>query len=136
MGDVVIQRSAANRVTILSRKDRSSERVIFNPIRITDRRDMNIAEPRTSVVISERVRLDLDTARMVNGETPTPAANGVVLIFTTAYPYVAGTLHVTRASLRMHPTADYSETSPSAGTFTMVIAPDTLEPLVVDYVKA
>jgi hypothetical protein len=36
----------------------------------------------------------------------------------------------------MHPTADYSETSPSAGTFTMVIAPDTVEPLMVDYVKA
>lgn len=88
------------------------------------------------VVTSERTVKELDTARFVNGETPTPAVNGEQLVFTTAYPYVAGTLHVTRASLRMHPTADYSETSPSAGTFTMVIAPDSSEPLVVDYIKA
>jgi hypothetical protein len=136
MPDVVVDRRNYERVAQTVFRDKAAARVIFNPIRITDRRDLNITVPRTSVVISERVRLDLDTARMVNGETPTPAANGVVLIFTTAYPYVAGTLHVTRASLRMHPTADYVETSPSAGTFTMVIAPDTLEPLVVDYVKA
>jgi hypothetical protein len=136
MPEVVVQRTQTNRVTILGRKDRASERTIFNPIRITGNEQRNTTTPRCGVVISERTVKELDTARMISGETPTPAANGVVLIFTTAYPYVAGTLHVTRASLRMHPTADYTETSPSAGTFTMVIAPDTLEPLVVDYVKA
>ncbi len=91
-------------------------------------------QPR--VVVSERVRLDLDTARMVNGETPTPATNGVQTVFTTAYPYVPGTLHVTRGSLRLHPTVDYSETSSALGTFTLQVAPESTEPLITDYIKA
>jgi len=136
MSEVVVQRTQANRVTILGRKDRTSERIIFNPIRITENEQRHITTAKNTVVTSERTVKELDTARMISGETPTPATDGIELVFTTASPYVAGTLHVTRASLRMHPTADYSETSPSAGTFTMVTAPDTLEPLVVDYVKA
>lgn len=72
----------------------------------------------------------------VSGQTPTPATNGVVTVFTTTNPYVAGSLRVTRGSLRMHPTVDYAETSPAAGTFTMVVAPDTGEPLIADYIKA
>lgn len=94
-----------------------------------------ISRRNENTVFSERVRLDLDTVRMINGETPTPAVNGAQLVFTTAYSYVSGTLHVTRGSLRMHPTTDFSETSPSAGTFTMVVAPESLEPLIVDYIK-
>jgi len=76
----------------------------------------------------------LDTTRFIYGETPTPAVNGVQTVFTTAYPYVAGTLGAVRASLRMHPTADFTETSST--TFTMVVAPETGEPLIVDYIKS
>ncbi len=111
-------------------------RIVFNPIRITmPQRTVQIPSG-AHVVTSERTVKELDTARMISGETPTPAANGVAQVFTTAHPYVAGSLHVTRGSLRMYPTADYTETSPSAGTFTMVIAPETVEPIMVDYVKA
>lgn len=110
--------------------------IVFNPIQISMPRDRAVRRSGTNVVTSERTVKELDTARFINGETPTPAADGITVLFTTAYPYIAGSLHVTRASLRMHPTADFSETSPSAGTFTMVIAPETSEPLIVDYVKA
>lgn len=87
-----------------------------------------------NVILSEKVREVLDTARIITGETPTPAVNGVRTVFTVANAYVAGTLHVTRGSLRMHPTTDFSETS--SLTFTMVVAPDTVEPLIVDYIKS
>jgi len=73
-------------------------------------------------------------ALVVSGETPTPATNGVQTVFTVANAYVAGSLKVTRASFRMHPTADFTETSST--TFTMVVAPDTGEPLIVDYIKS
>jgi len=70
----------------------------------------------------------------VSGQTPTPAVNGSQTVFTVANAYVAGSLKVTRASFRMHPTADFSETSST--TFTMVVAPETGEPLIVDYIQA
>ena len=74
-------------------------------------------------------------SEIVSGESPTPAANGSQVLFTCANAYVSGSLKVTRGSLRMHPTTDYTETSPSAGTFTMVLAPASDEPLIVDYIK-
>ena len=70
----------------------------------------------------------------IYGETPTPSTNGVQLVFTTSNNYRTGTLCVTRGSLRMHPTTDFSETS--SNTFTMVVAPDSNEPLIVDYIKS
>lgn len=84
-------------------------------------------------LVAEKVRFILDTTRIVTGESPTPTVNGVLTVFTVANPYVAGTLEVTRASLRMHPSVDFSETSET--TFTMVVAPESTEPLIVDYIK-
>lgn len=75
----------------------------------------------------------IDVTKFVTGETPTPSPNASQTVFTVANAYVAGTLRVTRGSLRMHPTADFTETSPT--TFTMVVAPDAVEPLIVDYIK-
>lgn len=93
-----------------------------------------VQDPANNVVRSENVRLDLDTSRMIFGEKPTPAADGSQLVFTVAHAYVFGSLRVTRASLRMHPTTDFAETSST--TFTMVSAPKSDEPLIVDYTKA
>lgn len=76
----------------------------------------------------------VSAADFVSGESPTPAANGSQTVFTVANAYVAGSLRVTRGSLRMHPTADFTETSPT--TFTMAVAPDSTEPLIVDYIKS
>jgi hypothetical protein len=70
----------------------------------------------------------------IYGETPSPSVNGAQLVFTTANAYIAGTLVVTRGTLRMHPIADFTETS--SNTFTMVVAPESNEPLIVDYIKA
>lgn len=88
-----------------------------------------------NVVRTERVRYDVDTSRFIIGETPSGTVNGVTTVFTCANAYVAGTLEVVRASLHLHPTTDFSETSPSAGTFTMVTAPATGEPVIVNYIK-
>jgi hypothetical protein len=70
----------------------------------------------------------------IYGETPSPSVNGAQLVFTTANSYIAGTLVVTRGTLRMHPTSDFTETSST--TFTMALAPESNEPLIVDYIKA
>jgi hypothetical protein len=72
-------------------------------------------------------------ARIVAGETPTPAVDGSQTVFTTAHPYVAWSLKVTRGTLRMYPGVDFTETSPT--TFTMTVAPESNEPLIVDYIK-
>lgn len=72
--------------------------------------------------------------KFIYGETPTPETDGVETEFFTEHDYIAGTLCVTRGSLRMHPTGDYSETG--SNSFTMVSAPDSNEPLIVDYIKA
>ena len=85
---------------------------------------------------SSSKRYEVDTTRLISGETPTPAVDGVETLFTLANGYVGDTLHVTRGSLRLHPTTDYAETSPSAGTFTTVVAPAVGEPLICDYIKS
>lgn len=77
---------------------------------------------------------NVSTVNLVYGETPTPATDGAQLVFTVANPYVSGTLVVTRGSLRMHPTTDVSETTST--TFTLVSAPASNEPLIVDYIKS
>lgn len=73
-------------------------------------------------------------AVMAYKKTPTPATNGVVMIFTCPDFYVAGTLHVYVDGVLK----DYAltETSPAAGTFTLSFAPLAAEDLKVDYVKA
>jgi len=73
--------------------------------------------------------------KFIYSETPSPVVDGAQTLFTLDNPYIAGTLVITRGTLRMHPTADYTETSPNAGTFTMAVAPESSEPLIVDYIK-
>jgi len=68
----------------------------------------------------------------------TPATDGATVIFTTPDAYVANTLQVFRdqSSLQKGATKDFTETSPSAGTFTLASAPDADEDLWVHYIKA
>lgn len=70
---------------------------------------------------------------LVTNESPTPSPNGVQTVFTTAYAYRTGTLKVTRGGIRLYPTTDYTETTDT--TFTLVVAPDSGEPLLVEYFK-
>lgn len=72
-------------------------------------------------------------AKLKVKQTPTPATNGVVTLFTCPDAYIAGSLHVYVDGVLK----DYAltETSPAAGTFTLSFAPLAAEDLKVDYVK-
>lgn len=76
----------------------------------------------------------ISASSIVHGETPTPATDGAQTVFAVANAYVAGSLKVYRGSLLMYNPTDFSETTST--TFTMVVAPDSDEPLRVDYIKA
>ena len=78
----------------------------------------------------------MDTSRFVYGETPTPATDGSTKVFTTSVAYVSGLLEVIMDGLVQIKDTDWSETSPSAGTFTMGTAPDSDENLRINYIKA
>lgn len=71
---------------------------------------------------------------VVSNETPTPTVNGVATVFTTANAYRSGTLKVFRSGVRLYGSGvDYSETTST--TFTLNVAPDTGETLLVEYIK-
>lgn len=67
-------------------------------------------------------------------QTPTPATDGVTVVFTCPDAYVAGSLHVYLDGVLK----DYAltETTPASGIFTLSIVPLAAEDLKVDYVKA
>ena len=65
-------------------------------------------------------------------ETPSGTINGSNTVFTTAGAYQAGTLRVYLNGVRAK-SADYTETTPASGTFTMATAPTTGDLLRVDY---
>jgi hypothetical protein len=83
----------------------------------------------------ERMASALDTDSMIIGDVPVEVPNGVIVIFTTADPYVAGTLKVYRDQLSLQPTVDFAETDEDAGTFTMTSAPVTGEVVWCEYIK-
>lgn len=136
MSDVVVKKNQTQRVSVNQSSKSVVGNTIFNPIRIINRREVNFSTLRNNVVASERTVKELDTTRMISGETPIPTPDGIETIFTVAHPYVLGSLKITRASLRLHPTIDYSETSSILGTFTMITAPSVDEPILVDYIRA
>jgi len=69
-------------------------------------------------------------------KTPTEVPNGVIVLFTTPEPYEAGTLKVWRDQLTLQPGIDFTETSPTAGTYTLTSAPETGEKVWHDYIRA
>ena len=77
--------------------------------------------------------VDVDTARFVKHETPTPATDGAQKVFTVADPYEDGLLDVYLDGLLQVKGVDYSETTPT--TFTMTIAPESDEVLKSSYIK-
>jgi hypothetical protein len=87
------------------------------------------------VISIERMASAVTLDNSVIGEVPTGVPNGVLVIFTTLSPYVAGTLKVHRDQLTMQPDVDYTETDEDVGTFTMTSAPLTGEVVWCDYIK-
>ena len=83
----------------------------------------------------ERMASAVTLDNSILGEVPTGVPNGVLVIFTTLSPYVAGTLQVHRDQLTMQPAVDFTETDEDAGTFTMTSAPLTGEVVWCDYIK-
>lgn len=77
-------------------------------------------------------------SNFVVGEIPTPTPDGVITAFATTAAYATGTLAVYRDGLRMTrgASADYTETTPGTGSFTLVVAADSDERLIVDYIKS
>lgn len=82
---------------------------------------------------STKIGPQMDTTRFIMHETPTPATNGVQVVFTTAFSYVAGLLEVYLDGLMQTKGVDYNETSSTS--FTMTSAPDSDEVLRVNYIR-
>lgn len=71
---------------------------------------------------------------MITHETPAGAVNGTNAVFTTARPYISGSLQVYINGLRQSAAAaHYAETSSTAGTFTLADAPSTGDIIGVQY---
>jgi hypothetical protein len=70
----------------------------------------------------------------VQNEVPGGPINGVNTAFTTAFPFIAGTLQVyLNGDLQESGGNDYTE---GVSGFTMVLAPKTLDKLLVSYIKS
>ena len=69
-------------------------------------------------------------------KTPAEVPNGIIVVFTTPEAYETGTLKVWRDQLTLQPAVDFAETSPAAGTYTLVSAPLTGEKVWHDYIRA
>lgn len=63
--------------------------------------------------------------------TPSPTPNGSATLFTLPFGYIQNTLQVYLNGLLQRPGTDYTETSNTAGTFTMTTAPDAADNLYV-----
>ncbi len=64
-------------------------------------------------------------------DEPSPATNGVVITFTIPFSYIGTTLRVFVNGIQKTRGTHYTETSPSAGSFTMVTAPGASDKLWV-----
>ncbi len=69
----------------------------------------------------------------INQEIPTGAVNGSNAAFTTTRNYVSGSLEVYINGLLQAPTTHVTEVSPTAGTFTLDVAPATGDIVRVSY---
>lgn len=70
---------------------------------------------------------------LVSDEVPTGTVNGTNKVFTTARGYVGATLQVFINGVKQRRGADFTETTPSSGTFTMDEAPLTGDVIFVNY---
>lgn len=70
---------------------------------------------------------------LISDEIPTGTINGTNKTFTTARGYVGATLEVFINGLKQRRGADFTETTPSSGTFTMDEAPLTGDSIFVNY---
>lgn len=77
-----------------------------------------------------------DMAALIkNLQTPAESPNGAIVLFTAPDAYVAGTMRVFRDQSILTDD-DFSETDPTAGTFTVDEAPDANEIIRCTYILA
>lgn len=73
------------------------------------------------------------TNSSTTNEQPTGTVNGTTTVFTTLRPYIASSLQVYIDGIMQRRGTDYTETTPSTGSFTMSAAPLTGQSILVDY---
>jgi hypothetical protein len=95
------------------------------------------ADPTINLGIASKQYVDTKTLgsnSIIVQETPTGTVNGTTTLFTTQLAkYVANSLEVFINGLQQTKTTDYTETSPSSGTFTFTVAPLTGDVVKVAY---
>lgn len=76
----------------------------------------------------------IEQPRVIDGEVPSGAIDGVNLVFGTALPFRSGTtrLYLNGVRQRLGPTFDYTE-GPGPQTLTQTLAPRSGDHLLVDY---
>lgn len=70
---------------------------------------------------------------LVTDETPSGSVNGVNTTFTTAQPYIGGSLQVFVNGVKQKRVTHFVETTPSTGSFTISDAPQTGDDVMVVY---
>jgi hypothetical protein len=75
----------------------------------------------------------IDSNSFISDATPTGLVNSSNTSYTTATSFVAGTLEVFLNGLKQARSADYTETTPASGVFTMATAPTTGDILRVNF---
>lgn len=81
-------------------------------------------------------QVEVQKTDLIFNEVPGGAKNGVNLVFTTAFPYRAGTLQVYLNGLLQAPGEDYNETgNQTSFTFILPTVPINTDTLTVNYVK-
>ena len=72
---------------------------------------------------------------LIEGVSPVESPNGSRTVFTlpSGHSYISGRLKVYRSREKLIPGVDFTETSPT--TFTLTVAPDSDEPITLDYIK-
>jgi hypothetical protein len=65
-------------------------------------------------------------------DTPTPATDGLTTVFAIPFSYISGTSSVYLNGLFQARGTDYTESSPTTGTFTFTTAPDAADVLFIE----
>lgn len=76
---------------------------------------------------------NIGTNSIITDETPTGSVNGSNTAYTSARPYIAGSLEIYINGLKQIRGTDYTETTPSTSAFTMTVAPITGDSVRINY---
>lgn len=94
-----------------------------------------IITANTTKVVNEAPGRGVSLVKFKYIQLPSETPNGVNVLFTLSEGYISNTLTVYRDQLAMQGGGvDFTETSPTSGTFTMTVAPLTGEVVWCNYI--